>query len=203
MHNLLLGTAKHMFQTWTDKGILKPKDLKEIQDYIDRTVVPPDVGRIPNKLEAGASGMTADQWKNWTLIYSPYILSTILPHNFSTKTARSRQYLAFVLPKVESLYGKDSITPYMHLHCHLAECIRDYGPVYAFWCFSFERYNGILGTYQHNSKALPIQMMRKFLEDESLTASVILHPIFLKSLLVKYLSSMNKMYQVHCANFQW
>ena len=40
MHNLLLGTAKHMFQTWTDKGILKPKDLKEIQDYIDHTVVP-------------------------------------------------------------------------------------------------------------------------------------------------------------------
>ena len=47
MQNLLLGTAKHMFQTWTDKGILKLKDLKEIQDYIDRTVVPPDVGRIP------------------------------------------------------------------------------------------------------------------------------------------------------------
>ena len=68
-----------MFQTWTDKGILKPKDLKQIQDYIDRTVVPPDVGRIPNKLEAGASGMTADQWKNWTLIYSRYILSTVLP----------------------------------------------------------------------------------------------------------------------------
>ena len=48
MHNLLLGTAKHMFQTWTGKGILKPKDLIEIQDYIDHTVVPPDVGRIPN-----------------------------------------------------------------------------------------------------------------------------------------------------------
>ena len=190
MHNLLLGTAKHMFQTWTDKGILKPKDLKEIQ-YIDRTVVPPDVGRIPNKLEAGASGMTADQWKNWTLIYSPYILSTILPQEhyecwmlFASacailcgrtislpKLREADSILLLFCQKVESLYGKDSITPNMHLHCHLAECIRDYGPVYAFWCFSFERYNGILGTYQHNNKALPIQMMRKFLEDESLTAS--------------------------------
>ena len=41
-------------------------------------MVPNDVGRIPNKIEAGCSGMTADQWKNWTLIFSPYILSTIL-----------------------------------------------------------------------------------------------------------------------------
>lgn len=64
MHNLLLGTAKHMFHTWIDKGILKRNYLKEIQDYIHRTVVPPDVGRIPNKLEAGVSGMTADQWEN-------------------------------------------------------------------------------------------------------------------------------------------
>ena len=79
MHNLLLGTAKHMFKTWTDKGILKTQNLKDIQEHIDSIVVPPDAGWIPNKLEAGTSGMTADQWKNWTLIYSPYILSKFLP----------------------------------------------------------------------------------------------------------------------------
>ena len=83
---------------------------------------------------------------------------------------------------VEKLYGKSSITPNMHLHCHLAECILDYGPVYAFWCFSFERYNGILGTYQHNNKAIPIQMMRKFLEDECLTTS----SHFSSDLFIKY-----------------
>ena len=61
----------------------------------------------------------------------------------------------------------------LHQICiiHLSECIHDYGPVYTFWCFSFERYNGILGAYQHNNRAIPIQMMRKFLEDECLSAS--------------------------------
>ena len=39
----------------------------------------------------------------------------------------------------------------MHLSSHLVDCIRDYGPVYSFWCFSFERYNGILGSYHKNS----------------------------------------------------
>ena len=40
----------------------------------------------------------------------------------------------------------------MHLHLHLAECIVDYGPVYAFWCFAFERMNGVLGSYHTNNQ---------------------------------------------------
>ena len=47
----------------------------------------------------------------------------------------------------ETLYGIEKVTPNMHMHTHLVECIMDYGPVYAFWLFSFERYNGILGNY--------------------------------------------------------
>ena len=38
----------------------------------------------------------------------------------------------------------------MHLHLHLKECMLDYGPVYSFWCFSFERFNGILGKFNNN-----------------------------------------------------
>ena len=51
----------------------------------------------------------------------------------------------------EKLYGPEFCTPNMHLSCHLVDCIRDYGPVYSFWCFSFERYNGILGSYHKNN----------------------------------------------------
>ena len=58
----------------------------------------------------------------------------------------------------------------MHLHGHLKECIEDFGPVYAFWCFSFERYNGIFGGFQHNNKAVPVQMMKKFLEEDYLSS---------------------------------
>ena len=191
MHNLLLGTAKHMFQIWTEKKYLKSQDLKDIQEHINNIVVPPDVGRIPNKLEAGGSGMTADQWKNWTLIYSTYILSKFLPKEHynnwmkfvsackilcgrtisTAKLQEADDTLLSFCKGVERLYGKESITPNMHLHGHLIECIHDYGPVYAFWCFSFERYNGILGTCQHNNRSVPIQMMRKFLEDECLMAT--------------------------------
>ena len=69
---------------------------------------------------------------------------------------------------VENLYGPSVITPNMHLHCHLCECVLDYGPVYGFWCFSFERYNGILGSLHVNNHQIEVQLMRKFLERHQL-----------------------------------
>ena len=44
--------------------------------------------------------------------------------------------------------AKKVVTPNMHLHCRLKERVIDCGPVHAFWCFSFERFNEILGTMQ-------------------------------------------------------
>ena len=46
---------------------------------------------------------------------------------------------------IEENYGPERITPNLHLCLHIADCCRDYGPLYSFWCFSFERMNGILG----------------------------------------------------------
>ena len=54
----------------------------------------------------------------------------------------------------------------MHLRCHLKECVEDYGPVYSFWCFAFERYNGILGSTTTNNRSIEIQLMTKFLSEQ-------------------------------------
>ena len=63
----------------------------------------------------------------------------------------------------KELYGKDLVTLNIHLHGHLKECLLDYGPFHAFWCFSFERFNGILGSYHTNNHSIEIQLMRRFL----------------------------------------
>ena len=44
----------------------------------------------------------------------------------------------------EDIYGKEFCTPNMHLQLHLKRCIMDFGTVYSFWGFSFERFNGVL-----------------------------------------------------------
>ena len=45
----------------------------------------------------------------------------------------------------------------LHLHCHLADCLRDYGPAHSTWCFSFERFNGILVATPNNNRSLQIE----------------------------------------------
>ena len=59
----------------------------------------------------------------------------------------------------ERLCGKENFTINMHLHYHLKDCILDYGPVYSFWLFSFERLNGVLGSY---CKDISLQLTRRF-----------------------------------------
>ena len=37
----------------------------------------------------------------------------------------------------------------------------DHGPVHSFWCFSFERYNDIMGNVSTNKRSLELKLMRK------------------------------------------
>ena len=56
------------------------------------------------------------------------------------------QCLLSMVKLVEKQYGQKKITPNMHLCLHICECALDYGPLYSFWCYSFERMNGLLGN---------------------------------------------------------
>ena len=79
MHNLYLGTAKHMLQIWIDRGIISKGDMQTIQKFVDSVQTPQHVGRIPFKISSSFAGFTADQYKNWTNIYSLMVLKDILP----------------------------------------------------------------------------------------------------------------------------
>ena len=46
----------------------------------------------------------------------------------------------------------DLVTPNMHLHGHLKECLLDDGPFHSFWCVSFERFNGVLSSFHTNNR---------------------------------------------------
>ena len=73
--------------------------------------------------------------------------------------------------KFEQLYGTSKVKPNMHLHGHLKECVLDYGPIYNFWCFSFERFNGILSSFKTNNRCIEIQLTRKLLSDHFISSA--------------------------------
>lgn len=80
MHNLFLGTAKHMMKNiWLPNKLFKQNDLKAIQDLIDNMKVPSNMGQIPNKIASSFGSFTSEQWKLWTVVYSEFALKNYLP----------------------------------------------------------------------------------------------------------------------------
>lgn len=186
MHNLNLGTAKHMIKNiWqnVESPMFSEEDFRKMQDSIDSIITRQNIGRIPGKIAHSFGGFTADQWQNWTIVYSMYALKDFLPREhlncwrLFVKACKllgkkvvtvddiemGDKYLIQFVKNVEQLYGPLAITPNMHPHGHLKECMLAFGPLHGFWCFSFERYNGILGRYNTNNRSIEIQIMRKFL----------------------------------------
>ena len=181
MHSLFLGIAKHTFSTWIETDILNKSHYSVIQSRVDELTVPPTLGRIPLKLGAGFSGLTADQWRNWVCVYSLYSLRGILPNSdwqcwwlfvqactlfckrsiTLSEANQAHKFLVEFCNTFEQQYGKKHVVVNMHLSCHLIECIKDYGPLYGFWCFGFERFNGVLGSYPNNNKDVSVTMMKK------------------------------------------
>ena len=160
MHCMFLGIAKHMMKLYTKTGIIDKHGLAKVQQHMDSFRVPSSIGRIPQKIASGFSSFTADQWKNWTMIFSSVVLKPVLPDKhykvwlkFAHATSLlarkvlsqadielADQLLVRFCGDVEQTYGTAAITPNFHMICHLADVIKEQGPVYSFWCFSFERY---------------------------------------------------------------
>ena len=83
MHNLFLGTAKKIFKKiLIPRGLLKEKELKEIEARVDSVAVPSTIGRIPRKIASAFDGFTAEQWMNWTLVYSLYALRDLIDKHY-------------------------------------------------------------------------------------------------------------------------
>lgn len=191
MHNLFLGLAKHAISVWTKKAILTPQAMVEIQEVVDSIEVPSKVGRVPSKIASGFSDFTADQWKNWIMVYSLVALKDRLPdHDFtcwakfvsacrlicapvitSDAILQAHALIVEYCQKFEHLYGKEACTVNMHLACHMSDCIRDFGPLHTFWCFGFERMNGQLGALPTNNRSIEVQFMRQFVDGMHLNST--------------------------------
>lgn len=191
MHNLYIGSAKHFLRLLIDNGSVSESQFDIIQERVDSFIVPSDTGRIPHKIRSGFSSFTADQWKNWVVYFSVIALRDILPDNemkcwryfvqacrvLQSKCITQEQiqlgntFLIKFCRRTEHLFGKESVTPNMHMHCHLAACISDYGPLHGFWLFAFERYNGILGSMPNNNRSIEVQLMGRFLRESEVLSS--------------------------------
>ena len=153
MHNLFLGTGKHMMEVWLATDTLTMSNLLSIEEKSHTYILPDGFGCLPSNISSKFGGFTADQWRNWIAIYSPVLLNECMKsHHWRcwmlfvsackamiSRTVRQadieeadRRLLAFC-QQTCALYGEKYCTMNTHLHLHLKTCIEDYGSTSGFW----------------------------------------------------------------------
>ena len=126
----------------------------KIQKHMNNIYLPSEIGQIPHKIDIGKgfSNLTANEWKNFFLIYARVVLWNFLDQEdrkilihfsqaYSILVRRivtienlndAHDHLIELLRLIKINYGKNSITPNLHLSLHLNECCKDYKPFYLF-----------------------------------------------------------------------
>ncbi len=157
--------------------------FSKIEENFENIEAASDVRKLPSKVLSAYNKFTADELKNWFLLFSLFGLKEVLGEHYlqgwrdfvvacrllcSRVITEEDITLADLLllrfcRSFERLYECEIVTPNMKWHGHLKECLKDYGPVYSFWLFSFERYNRILGSLPSNKRTIEKQLMRRFL----------------------------------------
>lgn len=176
---------------WSTNNVLDlsvRETCEMIQGAEDSIHAPSVIGRIPHKIETGFSDFTADQYNNWVTLYSiPFMYGVIgsdhlecwrhfvtacrllCQRSLSVTDVELVDALLLLFCRcVQRMYGSGTITPNMHMHCHLKDVLLDFfGPAYGFWLFSYERYNGILQHQPTSNCCIEIQVTRCFIYDNT------------------------------------
>ncbi|CAI2186088.1 1690_t:CDS:2, partial [Funneliformis geosporum] len=130
--------------------------------------MPMDIGRLPRRIDTGEgfSSFSADQWK------------TILVCRLVSKNdlVEAHQRLIEMGKEIERTYGLKKITHNLHLCMYLCECMLDYGPLYAFWYYSIERINGLLGSFQNSHRRIEPELM-KIIQNNALLDELTSHSV--------------------------
>jgi hypothetical protein len=155
--------------------------MKTIQNDIARTTLPSWLERPPPNFGSPSHGkLKADHWRTVctvsliiTLVrlwgredcpeWEKKMLRNFLDLVIAVKTATKRSvsaeqieryefYMTRYLKTLRDLYSDSHFVPNHHLSLHLPRCLRDFGPVHAWWSFPFERYNGVISRLNTNNK---------------------------------------------------
>ncbi|KAF7996964.1 hypothetical protein HCN44_005241 [Aphidius gifuensis] len=172
LHALWIGavkqhTTQNFFSSMGDWFVKNQKwtRIKDIYDSIDEILLkikpPTRISRTPRTIQ-DMSNWTASEWRNWTLFYSlpclkrvlqpvyfdhfalivnaAYILNSDSIDEKNLKLAKKQ--LSKYVEDMATLWGLDSMSYNVHLMTHIADSVRNWGPLWCFSTFSFESWNG-------------------------------------------------------------
>ena len=57
----IAGTAKYLMKIWKENNMLESHHFNEIQERVNKAIVPSDLGKLLTKSESAFDGFTADE----------------------------------------------------------------------------------------------------------------------------------------------
>ncbi|XP_044019218.1 uncharacterized protein LOC122859593 isoform X2 [Aphidius gifuensis] len=164
MHAVLLGICRQFSKIWFKsqrhtKGCFK-QFITTIDDIVKSYQPTLDETRVPEQIY-DAKKLKAHELALWLLNYSLVTMKDIFPNKFvrhwsllvdgvsillkesiqKNEIDYSEKCLLDFVRGVERSYGKEQVSYNVHLLTHLAQSVRDLGPLWAHSAFIFENFN--------------------------------------------------------------
>ena len=185
MHNLFLGVVlTHITRLMTE--VLAEEDKKVLDARLEAMSQgglssSKFLGRLPTNLTTYYRSMRAEQLLNFALHFSMVALRGLISGEHydcwaelvsacrlfcsptmdqSTADAAHKAYVKY-LAAFSSIFGKEALVPNHHMALHLQDVLLDFGPVFSFWTFPFERLNGCLQDFPTNGINIEAQVLRR------------------------------------------
>ena len=84
------------------------------------------------------------------------------------------QKIEWIITKCMLLwYGKWEVSVNYHFALHIPDLISDYGPPHVYWCFAYERMNGIHSEVPNNSKNIELQIINRIIQQFSIDITAV------------------------------
>ena len=128
--------------------------------------------------------LTSEEWQTFAISIGDPIFKYLLPSSLYTmwrhlteairgscryvldsrELPGLQKHLYLYLTSFHRNFGGEAIRPNHHFAQELIlRCIPDFGPSHVFWCYAFERLNGILGAMPHNNRDISKTLLRQFM----------------------------------------
>lgn len=187
MRCILLGVTKRIMKFFVEpknsqmKFYIAPKKRQLLNSRLLSIKPNAEVVRKPRSLNQ-MSNFKASEFRHMLLYYLPVCLEGCVPmvyvnhirmlsdavyillkSNITSKEVDEAEVMLKTFVKDhQKLYGKENMVMNIHLLKHLAESVRQLGPLWCFSAFPFERYNGILLKMVNGTSDVLLQISSKY-----------------------------------------
>lgn len=183
MHCILLGIVRKFLKLWFDSAYSKEhfsmnKILNKVEERLLNIQPPNVISRTPRSIKHHSKFWKANECRAWLFVYSVPVLYGLMDNIYfehycllvegifllssecvtQAEINKSEKLLQHFCYMFEVLYGKRHMSANMHQVLHLADCVRDLGPLWVYSCFKFEDLNGQLVKMFHGTKNPEIQI---------------------------------------------